>query len=280
MPAGLKTLRQFLKVVDIVLEVADARLPASSRYPDLGTILGGRSRLLVLTRPDLADPEATARWLEAFQAGGTPAVAVNARTGEGMRLLRRELADTAKKKKEKLVLKGLRARPLRIMVLGIPNVGKSSLLNRLAGRSGARTGDRPGITRGPQWLRMEGEMELLDTPGVLWPHWHEAGTALWLGAIGCAPEGILPVTDIAELVLQFLLARSPEILRARYGITGEETGGSDLLTAIGRRRGFLLPGGIIDREKTALALINEFREGHLGRYTLELPDKFLTSPVP
>jgi ribosome biogenesis GTPase A len=271
MPAGLKSLRQYLKVVDIVLEVADARLPSSSRYPDLRTILGSRARLLVLTRADLADPAATARWLEAFQAKGIPAVAVNARTGEGVRALRQQLAGIAKEKKENLARKGLRARPLRIMALGIPNVGKSSLLNRLAGRGAARTGDRPGITRGPQWIRIEGEMELLDTPGVLWSHWHEPGTALWLGAIGCVPEGILPVTDIANLVVEFLLAQAPELLLTRYGITRQEAERANLLEAIGRRRGYLLPGGIIDQEKTALALINDFREGYLGRYTLEQP---------
>ncbi|KYH32078.1 ribosome biogenesis GTPase YlqF [Neomoorella mulderi] len=271
MPAGIKSLRQYLKFVDIVLEVADARLPAASRYPDLGTILGNRTRILVLTRADLADPVATARWLEVFQAGGTPAVAVNARTGEGVRALRQQMAGTAKEKRGKLAQKGLRARPLRVMALGIPNVGKSSLLNRLAGRGAARTGDRPGITRGPQWIRIEGNMELLDTPGVLWSHWQEPGTALWLGAIGCAPEGILPVTEIANLVGEFLLGKAPEVLVTRYGITRQEAEGANLLEAIGRRRGYLLPGGIVDQEKTALALVNDFRAGYLGRFTLELP---------
>ncbi|MBC7324338.1 MAG: 50S ribosome-binding GTPase, partial [Moorella sp. (in: Bacteria)] len=159
----------------------------------------------------------------------------------------------------------------RIMVLGIPNVGKSSLLNRLAGRKAARTGDRPGITRGPQWVRIEENLELLDTPGVLWSHWQEHETALWLGAIGCVPEGMLPVTEIAVLVANFLLAQVPENLVARYGIPPGAATGHELLEALGRRRGYLLPGGVVDHEKTALALINDFRDGLLGRFTLELP---------
>lgn len=271
MPAGLRSLRQYLKVVDVVLEVADARLPASSRYPDLVNILGTKTRILVLTRVDLADPQVTVRWLEVLRAQGAPAVAINARTGEGNRALRQQLASVAREKRQTLGHKGLRGRPLRIMALGIPNVGKSSLINRLAGRGAARTGNRPGITRGPQWLRLEGNMELLDTPGVLWPHWHEHHTALWLGTIGCAPEGVLPVLEIANLLAEFLLANAPRNLEARYNIKEGQLTKHNLIELIGRRRGYISFGGLVDQEKSAIALVNDFRDGYLGRFTLEFP---------
>jgi len=271
MQPGLRSLRQNLKVVDVVLEVADARLPASSRYPDIEKLLDKKERILVLTRADLAEPQATYHWLESMKKRDIHAVAVNARTGEGNRILRQQIINVGKKKKEKLFQKGLRNRPLRVMVLGIPNVGKSSLLNRLAGRSAARTGDRPGITRGKQWVRIEGNMELLDTPGVLWAHWDKPQTALWLGIIGCAPEGVLPVEDMVNLLGEFLLKNATFNLTSRYGIDVEGITVSDLVEFIGRRRGYFTSGGTVDREKAALALINDFRDGYLGRFTLEYP---------
>ncbi|MDN5361702.1 MAG: ribosome biosis GTPase [Moorella sp. (in: firmicutes)] len=270
MTLALKSLRPYLKVVDVILEVADARLPASSRYPALEKVTGSRNRVLVLTRADLADPGATARWLASLQAGGLPAVALNARTGEGSRFLYQQLNLLARGKRVARARRGLGAAPLRVMALGIPNVGKSSLLNRLAGRSVVRTGNRPGITRGPQWIRIKDNLELLDTPGVIWPHWREPVTALWLGAIGCAPEDAVPVREIAILIGGFLLREAPGNMAARYGI--QEQGPVEaILDAIGRARGFLLPGGLVDPEKTARVLVNDFREGYLGRFTLEMP---------
>ncbi|BCV21041.1 ribosome biogenesis GTPase A [Moorella sp. Hama-1] len=270
MTMALKSLRPYLKVVDVILEVADARLPASSRYPELEKVTGSRNRVLVLTRADLADPGATARWLASLQAGGLPAVALNARTGEGSRFLYQQLNLLARGKRVARARRGLGAAPLRVMALGIPNVGKSSLLNRLAGRSVVRTGNRPGITRGPQWIRIKDNLELLDTPGVIWPHWREPVTALWLGAIGCAPEDAIPVREIALLIGDFLLREAPGNMAARYGI--QEQGPVEaILDAIGRARGFLLPGGLVDPEKTARVLVNDFREGYLGRFTLEMP---------
>ncbi|HHP51097.1 MAG TPA: ribosome biogenesis GTPase YlqF [Moorella mulderi] len=266
----LKKLRSYLKLVDVVLEVADARLPVTSRYPELESLLGSRDRILVLTRADLADPRETERWLEEFRSRGLEAVAVNARTGEGMRSLFQRLAVLFQKKRKKFLEKGLRPRPARLMVMGIPNVGKSSLLNRLLGRATARVGDRPGITRGPQWIRLGGDLQLLDTPGVLWSTWREKETALRLGAIGCIPEGSLPLEEIAGWIGEFLVQRDPESLMIYYGLSPEELK-NDLLKNIGRRRGFLLPGGEIDQERAAVTLVRDFRAGRLGRFTLEAP---------
>lgn len=270
MPAPLQSLRQYLKVVDAVLEVADARLPASSRYPGLERLIGPKERVLVLTRADLADPAATACWLEKLRAGGTRAVAMNARTGAGDRPLYQYLQAIAGAKREARARKGLGEAPLRVMALGMPNVGKSSVLNRLAGRGAARTGNRPGITRGPQWIRFKDNLELLDTPGVLWTRWREPQTARWLDTLGCTPEESVPVVEQACLVSEFLLREAPGTLAARYGVK-EEVGVMDILAAIGRARGFLLPGGVVDQEQTARALVKDFREGRLGRFTLEKP---------
>jgi ribosome biogenesis GTPase A len=271
MPGGIKSLRQYLKVVDVILEVIDARLPAASRYPNLEQIIGSKQRVLVLTRVDLADRGATARWLARFRAAGIPAVAINARSGAGVRALQRQLAAIARARTEQLARKGLQPQPLRAIAAGIPNVGKSSLLNRLAGRGAARTGDRPGITRGPQWIRLGGMIELLDTPGVLPSRQEEAAATIWLGAIGCLPEGRIATTTLATHLGAFLLAREPAKLAARYGINPQEETLPGLLEAIGRRRGYLQSGGIVDQEKTAVALVHDFREGLLGRYTLEEP---------
>ncbi|MDK2821041.1 MAG: ribosome biosis GTPase [Clostridia bacterium] len=270
MPVGIEDLYQYLKVVDVVLEVADARLPFTSRYPGLGIKFNCKKSILILNRMDLAEPQATLRWLEYYKSAGTSVLAINARSGEGIKTLHKELSIVAKQKNEVMKQKGLRERPLRIMVLGIPNVGKSSLLNRLAGRGVARTGDRPGITRGPQWIRLMGRMELLDTPGVLWPNWHGREKVLFLGAIGCIPDGRLPITEIAILLGELLKERAPKNLIARYNINLDNTE-SDILTTIGKARGFLMSGGEVDKEKTANAVVNDFREGKLGRFTLEYP---------
>lgn len=268
-PGGFQ-LHRFLKVVDIIIEVADARLPVSTRYPDLDKIFTRRQKFLVLTRADLADARCTGRWLDYFRQQGENVTAVNARTGEGVRELRQKLLGLRGQKIKELAVKGFRGKPLRLMVVGIPNVGKSALLNRLAGRSAASTGDRPGITRGPQWVRVESGLELLDTPGVLWAHWREHDTALKLAAIGCVPDNTFMASEVALNLVAFLLKQLPGILGDYYAINEEEET-EKVLLAIGRKRGFFIKGGELDLEKTALALLVDFREGRLGRITLELP---------
>ncbi|MDN5346624.1 MAG: ribosome biosis GTPase [Clostridia bacterium] len=269
MPGGFR-LHKFLKIVDVVIEAADARLPASSRYPDLGKLFARRHRFLVLTRADLADPVHTRRWLDYFRQQGESVVAVNARTGEGMRELRQKLAGLRGQKVKELATRGFCNKPLRLMIVGIPNVGKSTLLNRLAGRAVVPTGDRPGITRGPQWVRVESGLELLDTPGVLWPYWSKHDTALNLAAIGCLPDTTFAVSEVALNLIDFLLKEIPGLLADRYAVNEDEKA-EEILSAIGRRRGFFVKKGEIDFEKSAVALLEDFREGRLGRITLEAP---------
>lgn len=260
--AASRTLERYLKVVDLILEVADARLPASSRNPELGRWLKGKDLILVLNKADLADPRTTQLWLEYFRAQGTPAVAVNSRTGEGLKELKQMLKELAACKRERLKQRGIQRTALRVMIVGIPNVGKSSLLNRLVGRAVTRTGDRPGITRGPQWVRQPGGWEILDTPGMLGLPPRCSREALLLTALGCLPEGTAPPERVAEELVRVLREQSSY----KHGAAVEE-----VWEEIGRRRGFLLAGGKVDPEKAAWSLVADFRRGELGRITLERP---------
>ncbi|WP_084664808.1 ribosome biogenesis GTPase YlqF [Thermanaeromonas toyohensis] len=254
-------IKRYLKVVDVVLEVVEARLPASSRPPDLGSLLKGKETILVLNKADLADFTATRRWLNFYRAQGQLAVEMNSQTGEGLAKLKYLLRKLATAKKERLSQRGILSSPLRVMVVGIPNVGKSSLLNRLVGRAVARTGDRPGITRGPQWVRQLKEWEVLDTPGILGISMRQERTTLLLHALGCIPEWkVSPEEVAAELICT---------LQEQGWRTQEDC--EEILDKVGRERGFLKPGGEVDREKAARVFIQEFRRGDLGKFTLEWP---------
>ncbi|MDI3298219.1 MAG: ribosome biogenesis GTPase YlqF [Bacillota bacterium] len=262
MARALRVARRLLRAVDAVVEVLDARAPRASRYPALARMVAGRPRLLVLAKEDLADPVVTRAWLEALAAAGERAVAVDLREGGGLARLRRELGALLAERQ------GLRARRLpRVMVVGLPNTGKSTLLNRLAGRGAARTGARPGITRGEQWIRGDG-YELLDLPGVL-PA--ALGNRRVLGLLAVCelvgPE-VVPEEEAARLLAEWLEAHAPALLEERYGWQP----GEPPLEAVARRRGALLPGGLPDLERAGRTLLADFRRGRLGRLSLEAPE--------
>lgn len=267
MARALRTLREKLKLVDVVIEVADARAPAASRNPLLAELAGARPRLLVLTRGDLADPAATDGWLAHLAARGEEAVVVDARTGRGMEGVRTWLG-ARRGRQDGCSWR----RPLRLVVVGVSNVGKSSLLNRLTGQRVARTGALPGVTRGEQWVRVAdgpgGGVEALDLPGLLPPR-PEPGAATTLVAIGVLPWGQVPYLEVVGHLLAALPERGRLALRQRYGVEWAST--EDMLAAIARRRGFLLAGGEPDRERAARALVVDFQAGKLGRITLEPP---------
>ncbi|MCG0277207.1 MAG: ribosome biogenesis GTPase YlqF [Thermanaeromonas sp.] len=254
-------IKRYLKIVDVVLEVVEARLPASSRPSELASVLKAKEAILVLNKADLANPLATRRWLDYYRAQGQLAVDMNSQTGEGLPGLRQLLQKLANDKKEKLSRRGILHSPLRVMVVGIPNVGKSSLLNRLVGRAVARTGDRPGITRGPQWVRKFQEWEVLDTPGILGISQKHERITLLLYALGCIPGREAPPEKVAEELIYVL---------QEQGWRRQE-GFEEILDSLGRERGFLKPGGEVDRVKAAQLLLREFRQGKLGRFTLEWP---------
>lgn len=261
-----------MKLVDAVCELLDARIPAASRNPDIDRLAGSKPRLVILNRIDLADPAVTARWREYFRRQGLEVMETDARSGKGVRLLpdaiRRLLAD----KLAALDAKGQGSRPLRIMVLGIPNVGKSTLINALAGRKAAIAGDKPGVTRGKQWISIDSGLKLLDTPGILWPRFdsQEVGEALALTRAIKAE-----VLDTEALAANFMLrlrALYPGLIEDRYRFTPDpEKNGYELLEDAGRKRGFLISGGEVDISRMAGALLKDFHDGKLGRISLEAP---------
>lgn len=265
MQKARRTIREHLRACDVVLEVLDARIPHTSRNPDLNLLLGRRPRVVVLNKADLAEPAATRRWVEIINAGGHPAVPVRALDGSGVPSLVRQV-------RRVLDVSGSVAagRMPRAMVVGIPNVGKSALINALAGRRVVGTGRGPGTTRGKQWIRVGSYFELLDTPGILWPRLGDAEVGYRLAAVGAIKEDVLPVREVALWLIEWLRRHHPLSLETRYG-TGDLPG-AEMLQHIARRRGLLLPGGQLDEDRAALAILKDFREGRLGLITLDLPD--------
>lgn len=263
MAKARRLLGEQLKVVDVVVELADARLPLSSRNPILKELSGAKSRLLLLNKVDLADEEWTARWLGVLQ-GEMAALAVSAATGQGLRRIVPEFERLASGQMNKLIAKGIRPRSIRVMVVGIPNIGKSSLINQLAGGAKAKTGNKPGVTRGNQWIRIHEKVELLDTPGLLWPKFEDPLVGLKLAATGAVKDEVYNQEELAEWLLDWLKTHSVEAL-ASYQAKGAEL----TLEGIGRTRGCLVQGGTVDRLKAAQQVLRDFRQGRLGHCTLD-----------
>ena len=272
MTRAQRMIQENMKLVDAVCEILDARIPASSRNPDVDRLCAGKPRLMLLNRVDQADGAATALWRQFFKDQGLMVLETDCKSGKGVTGFSGAVRTLLKDKLEEYAAKGQAGRPLRCMVLGIPNVGKSTFINRLARRKAAAASDRPGVTRGKQWIHVDNSLDLLDTPGILWPRFdsQEVGEALaWTGAIR---DEILDRETLAANLLVRLLELYPERLQERYGLTvdaGEN--GYGLLEAAGKRRGFRISGGDIDTERMAAVLLDEFRGGKLGRITLERP---------
>ena len=280
-----KTRRQIeadLKHVDIVVEIIDARSPVSSRNPDIDAITEGKPRLVVLNRVDQADPDATKRWAAWFRAKGCAVLETNAKGGAGTRqfaaAVRALLADKLRSYAEK----GMAGRVVRVMILGVPNVGKSTFINRIAGRKTAKTEDRPGVTRAKQWVPIDRGLELLDTPGILWPKFEDQSVGLNLAYTGAVKDEILDMETLGCHLMAYLGTNYPEALRTGYKLPslperqdGEEdvAWGYRLLEAVGKKRGFLISGGEVDTERMAKILLDEYRAGKLGRFTLEMTEQ-------
>jgi len=272
MAKAKRVVRESLVLVDVVIEVLDARIPASSRNPDINEIAGQKPRLVVLNKCDLADPDLTKRWIEILKKSGFPAIAVDLVSGRGVREVPALVRQLAEPKMASLELKGRRSRAVRCMVLGIPNVGKSFLINRLVGRRVARTGYRPGVTRGRQWLRVAGNLDLLDTPGILWPKLEDSETAFRLAVTGAIKEEVFNVNDVAGRLIAWLAKNCPKAVRKRYKLQELPEEAGELLRLIGIKRGFIGTGGVVDILKAAHNVIKEFREGKFGRITLDHPE--------
>ena len=270
-----------IKNVDAVCEILDARIPLSSRNPDVDELTAGKPRLVVLNRVDQADPEATKQWAAHFRAKGYAVLESDAKGGQGTAKFAGAVRELLADKLKVYAAKGMTGRVVRVMILGIPNVGKSTFINKVAGRKTAKTEDRPGVTRSKQWVPIDKGLELLDTPGILWPKFEDQSVGLNLAYTGAVKDDILDVESLGCHLMTYLGEQYPEALKAGYKLPAlPERGvgenyvayGYRLLEAAGRKRGFLISGGDVDTERMAKILLDEFRGGKLGRFTLELPE--------
>ena len=270
-----------IKYVDAVCEILDSRIPISSRNPDVDELTAGKPRLVVLNRVDQADPEATKKWAAYFRSKGYAVLESDAKTGIGTNKFSGAVRELLAEKLRQYAERGQSGRVIRVMILGIPNVGKSTFINKIAGRKIAKTEDRPGVTRAKQWVPIDRGLELLDTPGILWPKFEDQSVGMNLAYTGAVKDDILDTETLGCHLMAYLGERYPEALLTGYKLSKlpereEEDNdiayGYRLLEAAGRRRGFLISGGEVDTERMAKILLDEFRGGKLGRFTLELPE--------
>lgn len=269
-----RMLAENLKLIDVVIELLDARIPRSSQNPEIDKLTKNKPRVIALNKSDLADPRKTERWVEYFNQNGIDTVCINALTGEGIPALVVQLKKMMEPKLRKAAEKGRIQRPIRTMIVGIPNVGKSALINKIAGKAAAATGDRPGVTRNKQWVRINPEIQLLDTPGILWPKFDDPKTGLYLAFTGAIRDEILDITTLASNLLELLAKMYPTELKNRYKFdTLEGKAGHVLLEEAGRKRGCLVSGGEVDYYRISNIILDEFRGAKIGRITLETPDE-------
>ena len=271
-----KTRRQIeadLKQVDAVCEIVDARIPMSSRNPDIDAICGSKPRIIVLNRMDLADPDATKKWSAYFKNKGMAVIATDCKTKRGIADFTPAARIACAEKLERDAKRGMN-RPLRVMVVGIPNVGKSTLINQISGRKGAKAENRPGVTRGKQWVTVDSGLQLLDTPGILWPKFEDPEVGMMLAYTGAVKEGVIDVEELACRLMELLNKYYPQTLLDRYKVEAPDgTPGWELVEMAGRKRGYLISGGEVNTERMSKVLLDEFRGGKLGKFTLEMPEE-------
>lgn len=269
-----RKMEEDLKLVDAVCEILDARIPMSSRNPDIASICGAKLRLIILNRVDLADPDATARWSDYFRAQGFAVLRTDCKSRKGLDRFRPTVRTLLSDKLQRYAERGFVNKPLKLMVVGIPNVGKSTFINQIAGRKGAKAENRPGVTRGKQWVTVDPSLLLLDTPGILWPKFDDEEVGRRLAYTGAVKDDVIDTETLACHLLEMLHRRYPEALKERYRIElPQGAAGYDLLCEGARRRGFLLGRGEPDTERMSRVLLEEFRNCKIGRFTLEEPDE-------
>lgn len=265
-----RAISEHLKLVDVVIELLDARIPQSSRNPEIDSILRDKPRIIALNKSDLSDPEQNNKWKDFFFKQGISVIYTNAITGMGLGEIKGKLKQLTRNKLESAQARGRRQRPIKTMVVGIPNVGKSAFINKIAGKASAETGDRPGVTRSQQWVRINPEIMLLDTPGILWPKFEDQLTGQNLAFTGAIKDEIMDTTELAAKLLENLAVIYPEKIKARYKLENPEgRKGFDLLAEAGKRRGCLISGGEVDINRISGIVLDEFRGGKIGRITLE-----------
>ena len=263
-----------LKLVDLVVEITDARIPKSSRNPEIDRIVGSKPRLILLNKCDGADEKITKEWIAYYGRQGIAALATDCRSGKGLGQLVPAARAVLKEEMARRQARGMSARPIRMMIVGIPNVGKSSFINKMAGSKRAKVEDRPGVTRGKQWVGLDNGIELLDMPGVLWPKFDDPIVGEHLAFTGAIKDDILDIETLAMRFLQLMAQEYPQMLCQRFRLNLEELpqgDGEALLNLVGRKRGMLIPGGEVNTERAAITVLDEFRSGKMGRITLERP---------
>ena len=269
-----RMMQENISLIDLVIELVDARVPLSSRNPDIDELGKNKSRLILLNKSDLADPEENRRWMAYFKERGFHVLEINARSGQGLRAIQPKVQEACREKIERDKKRGIKNRPVRAIVVGIPNVGKSTFINSFAGKACAKTGNKPGVTKGKQWIRLNRELELLDTPGILWPRFESEEVGKKPAMIGSMNDDILQMTELASELLSWLLVHYREPLFARYQITGEEeVTPVEMLALICENRRCYKKGQEPDYEKAAAILVDDFRSGRIGRITLEMCGK-------
>ena len=273
-----RQMQESIRRVDAVCEVVDARIPQVSRNPDIDSIAGDKPRLMILNRIDLADPASTQKWVNYFRAKGYAVLTTDAKSGAGVKKFSETVRTLLADKIEQWKQKGQVGKAVKVMVVGIPNVGKSTFINKVLGRKSAKAADKPGVTRGQQWFRLESGLELLDTPGILWPRFDDERTGILLAVTGAVRDDILDIETLACKLMELLAKHKPEAIEERYKFQIPENWeefdfpGYELLMMAGRKRGFLISGGEIDTERMARILLDEYRGGKLGKFTLEEPE--------
>ena len=264
-----RMIEEHLKAVDVVAELLDARIPVSSANPMVEELVSGKPRIIILNKADLANPRATDQWISYYEKKGIPVLPMSVGNSKNKKKLLQVIRDTAEPILAKWKRRGMKSRSVRLMILGIPNVGKSSLINFLAGTAATRTANTPGHTRGKQWVRLSEGLDLLDTPGVLWPKFDDQTAALRLAATGAIAGDVFNASEVVAELMSSLAKTSPEILKEQYNIENPDQDPQVLLEQAGRRRGCLLPGGNIDFDRAEMVVLRDFRSGKLGRITLD-----------
>lgn len=273
MTKAKRMMQENIKLIDLVIELVDARVPISSRNPDIDELGKNKARLILLNKSDLAEDKWNDAWSEYFREKGFSVVKVNSKKGGGIKSINGVIQEACKEKIERDRKRGILNRPVRAMVVGIPNVGKSTFINALAGKACAKTGNKPGVTKGKQWIRLNKNVELLDTPGILWPRFEDQAVGLKLAFIGSIKDEILQTEELAAELVKFMNENYPGVLENKYNVE-EDTDPYGMLVKIAESRHCLVRGNELDTEKASVLLMDDFRNGRLGKLTLEYPDAY------
>lgn len=271
-----RLIQENLKMVDLILEITDARIPQSSRNPELDKWVNNKARMLILNKADTADPNATQAWIRYYRKKGIAAIPCDCKTGKGLERFLPTVKEQLKELLERRDRKGISGTPIRIMVVGIPNVGKSSFINRMAGSKRAKVEDRPGVTRTKQWVNIGSDMQLLDMPGVLWPKFEDPAVGEKLAFTGAVKDDVVDIELLAMRLLGYLRQEYPQAIEERYKLAGTdylEIGEYELLELVGRKRGMLISGGEVNTERAAITVMDEYRAGKLGKLTFDVVPK-------